>query len=207
MDTACSCTEGMNPPHDYPTEILTTLDAHLFHPVRLIVYGRGAIRLGFSHPRPEHHATQDIDGIIPLNEVDQLADNDEFWDAVERTNQTLAAKGLYLTHLFQEDQVFLRPNWHDHLVPILYPETRHLRLFRPHSIDLILTKMMRGNDEEDMRDIEFIVHHDRITGALMEPAFASVRIPDVAEFHDAFRRALPIVRKILESAEGPARNR
>ena len=31
------------------------------------------------------------------------------------------------------------------------------------AIDFVLTKMMRGNDEQDMADAEFLVRHDRIT--------------------------------------------
>ena len=72
------------------------------------------------------------------------------------------------------------------LMPVLLnnpqrPPTRWLRLFRPHTIDLILTKMMRGNDEQDMEDIRFLIQHDGITVAQMEPAFATVRMPDVIE--------------------------
>lgn len=68
-----------------------------------------------------------------------------------------------MTHMFDEDQVFLRPDWSEHIVPVLRPATRHLKLFRPHTIDLILTKMMRGDDEWDMEDIDFLVRHDGIT--------------------------------------------
>jgi hypothetical protein len=84
----------------------------------------------------------------------------------------------------------------------LRPETRFLKLFRPHTIDLILTKMMRGDDPQDMEDIDFLVRHDRITRELMEPAFAKVRMPDVVELHDAFERALPLVRGILDRHPG-----
>jgi hypothetical protein len=104
--------------------------------------------------------------------------------------------------MFDEDQVFLRPGWADHIVPVLRPETRFLKLFRPHTIDLILTKMMRGDDPQDMEDIDFLVRHDRITRELMEPAFAKVRMPDVVELHDAFARALPVVRGILDRHPG-----
>jgi hypothetical protein len=30
--------------------------------------------------------------------------------------------------------------------------------------------MMRGNDEQDMEDIRFLIEHDGITAAQMEPA-------------------------------------
>jgi len=38
-------------------------------------------------------------------------------------------------------------------------------LFRlpPATLDLILTKMMRGEDSQDMEDRAFLIQHDRIT--------------------------------------------
>lgn len=123
---------------------------------------------------------------------------------MERTNQLLEPRGLYITHLFPEDLVFLRPDWHEHILPVLRPPTRHLKLFRPHTIDLILTKMMRGDDPQDMADVEFLVRHDGITREQMEPAFANVRMPDVVELHDAFARALPLVRAILDDGSHSA---
>lgn len=93
--------------------------------------------------------------------------------------------------------MFLRPDWESQVVPVRRPPTRWLRLFRPHTIDLILTKMMRGDDALDMDDVAFLVRHDRITADQMEPALAAVRMPDVVELHDAFRKALPVVRDIL----------
>jgi len=121
---------------------------------------------------------------------------------VERTNQLLEPKGLYITHLFPEDLVFLRPDWAEHIVPVLRPKTRWLKLYRPHTIDLILTKMMRGEDPQDMDDVDFLVRHDGITREQMEPAFANVRMPDVVELHEAFARALPVVRGILDRHSG-----
>ncbi|MBL9145856.1 MAG: hypothetical protein JNM99_19410 [Verrucomicrobiaceae bacterium] len=185
---------------DNPSEVLSTLDAALDHEVSLVLYGRGALCLGYDGVRPEFGSTKDVDGIIRNVELQTLVNDDQFWDAVDATNKQLEPKGLYITHLFQEDQVFLRPEWEQHIVPVLRPPTRHLKLFRPHTIDLILTKMMRGNDLQDMQDVEFLVRHDHITLADMEPAFANVRMPDIQELHEAFDRALPVVRQIITKA-------
>ncbi len=167
------------------------------HEVSLVIYGRGSLCLGFDKTLPDFYATQDVDGIIRMDQLDALVNDEGFWDAVDRANKHLEPKGLYITHLFQEDQVFLRPDWEQFLVPVQRPATRFLTLFRPHTIDLILTKMMRGNDDQDMQDVEFMVRHDRITAEQMEPAFANVRMPDIQELRDAFQRALPVVRDIL----------
>ena len=44
--------------------------------------------------------------------------------------------------------------------------------------DLILTKMMRGDDPQDMADIAFMVRHDRITAAQVESVFVDAVIPE-----------------------------
>ncbi|MBL9154724.1 MAG: hypothetical protein JNK37_19750 [Verrucomicrobiales bacterium] len=186
---------------DNPSEVILTLDAKLDHAVSLVLFGRAALCLGFDRPRSAFSATEDVDGIIRMSQLDDLVNDDAFWDAVEETNLYLEPKGLYITHLFQEDQIFLRPDWERQLVAVGRPKTRWLELLRPHSIDLILTKMMRGADPQDMDDIAFMVRHDRITADQMEPAFAAVRMPDVVELHDAFRKALPVVREILRREE------
>lgn len=182
-----------------PVELIETLDRALDHPVSLVIYGRGALCLGFDNPRQEFFNTQDVDGILSFHQADQLTSDEQFWEALDLTNRKLEPRGLYITHLFQEDQVFLRPEWEQHIVPVLRPPTRWLKLYRPHTIDLILTKMMRGNDVQDMQDVAFLIQHDGITLEQMEPAFAKVRMPDVPELHEAFARALPVVRGLLAS--------
>jgi hypothetical protein len=184
---------------DNPTEVILTLDRELDHEVNLVLYGRAALYLGFADAPAEFGTTQDVDGIIPLAQLPDLMEDHRFWDAQERTNRILEPRGLYITHLFCEDQVFLRPDWELHLVPVSRPTTQWLRLFRPHAVDLILTKMMRGNDPQDLEDIAFIVRKSRVTLAEMETACQQVRIPEIPELRAAFQQALPIVREILLS--------
>lgn len=180
-----------------PEEVISTLDSQLDHEVSLVVFGRGSLCLGYSNAPSEYFTTQDVDGIIRMEQLESLVNDERFWDAVDRTNLLLEPKGLYITHLFQADQVFLRPDWERFIEPVTRPVTRYLKLFRPHTIDLILTKMMRGADEQDMQDVEFLIRHDRITSEQMEPAFRDVRMPDIQELRDAFERALPVVRRLL----------
>ena len=88
--------------------ILTTLDARLNHAVRLIIYGRAALALGFSDPPADTSRTLDVDAIIPMSEVDAFRSDGGFWDAQEGTNDELKKEGLYITHLFEANLVFLR---------------------------------------------------------------------------------------------------
>jgi len=182
---------------DNPTQVLLALDRELDHEIPLVLYGRAALHLGFPTHPGIYGTTQDVDGIIRLSQLSDLMNDEAFWLAQERANQYLEPQGLYITHLFSEDQVFLRPDWEHYLVPVDRPPTRWLRLFRPHAIDLVLTKMMRGNDPQDMEDVAFLARHGGVTAEQMEAAFACVRMPDVRELKDAFERALPVVRKIL----------
>jgi hypothetical protein len=189
---------------DNASLILETLDRHMNHPVRLILYGRAALQLGFANPPPDVAESKDVDAIIPLADLDQLSADESFWEAQEKTNHELRPTGLYITHLFQADQVFLRRDWEQHLVPITHPPTRWLRLFRPATPDLILTKMMRGDDPQDMADVAFLIRHDRITPLQVESAMAEAVLPDLVELRDAFERAKPLVRELARQAGSAA---
>jgi hypothetical protein len=176
--------------------ILLTLDSHLDHLVPLVLFGRAAIVLGFKNPPPAVARTLDVDAIIPISQAATLRNDEQFWEAQELTNAQLKKEGLYITHLFQADQIFLRRDWEKSLVAITQPQTRWLKLSRPATLDLILTKMMRSADTEDMADIAFMIRHDRITADQIEEVFRDVVLPEIVELHDAFKRAQPTVRKL-----------
>ncbi len=175
-----------------PLLILQTLDRHLDHPVELTLYGRAALALGFPSHEPRHDTTQDVDAIIPLAQLEELRADAQFWDARDAANAELAKRGLYLSHLFTEADVFLRPDWLSRRVPVASSFTR-LKLFRPATLDLILTKMMRGADPEDLRDIAFLLKNEPVSTAELRAAFDRVRTPDIQELRDAFRAAQPRV--------------
>ena len=178
---------------DNASTILRTLDARLDHSVRLVLYGRAALQLGFNGAPPEVARSKDVDAIIPIGDIATFDDDIGFWDAQAATNDELRPRGLYIMHLFPADMVFLRRNWEDYLVLVTRPETRWLRLFRPATVDLVLTKMMRGADPQDMADARFLVEHDDITRAQLEQAFSEVVLPDLVELRDAFAKARPLV--------------
>lgn len=177
------------------------LDGLLDHEVSLVIYGRASIALGFNDVPEAIGRSLDMDVILRFSNAARLDADDQFWEAQAKLNADLEKRGLYMTHMFEENQVFLRPDWESQIAEVLRPPMRYLKLFRPHTIDLILTKMMRGDDPQDLSDIEFLIEHDRITREQMEPAFQTVRMPDIQELRDAFERALPRVREILDRYE------
>ncbi len=96
---------------DNASLILQTLDDHLDHSVRLVLYGRAALQIGFAEPPQGVAQSKDVDCIIPATDLDALTADEGFWNAQEATNLKLRPLGLYITHLFRTDEVFLRQNW------------------------------------------------------------------------------------------------
>ena len=179
-----------------PEIIALALDRHLRKPTRLILYGRAAIGLGYANTPSEIYSTFDVDVILPQLEIETIEHDDQFWDALEQTNAELEPTGLYLTHLFVDDQVILTPDWLNHLVPIRLPNLANLQLARPSTGDLILTKMMRV-DPQDRDDIKFLLseldHLDRFRCDFLERA----RLPDIEEIQSAFRENWNWINKYL----------
>jgi len=181
----------------HPERLLQALDEALDHKVQLIIYGRSAIWLGFENPPAAAATTQDVDAIIPTERVQAFADDLRFWDARDAVNERFKSEGLYITHLFPESEVFLRQGWARYLVPITRLHLNHLELFRPATVDLVLTKMMRGNDEQDMADAGFMIRHDRISETQLLEAFSQMQPIELVELRDAFARATPIIMKLV----------
>jgi hypothetical protein len=180
--------------------IVSVLDGLLTREAKLIIYGRAAIALGFENPPEATQRSLDVDALLSTSCESTFADSSEFWEAQAQLNQCLEREGLYMTHIFPADMVFLRAHWEREIVPTLRPALKHLRLFRPATLDLLLTKMMRGNDEQDMQDIDFLIRHDRLAQAQIEGAVADVLIPDNQELRDAFARAKPTVLALAAKA-------
>lgn len=187
----------------HPERLLVALDEALDHPIDLIIYGRGAIWLGFNSPPAAAATTQDVDAIIPNQQVQALADDLRFWDARDAVNERFKSEGLYITHLFPESEVFLRRQWANHLVPITRLKLSRLKLFRPATIDLVLTKMMRGNDEQDMADAGFMIRHDGITESQILTAFSEMKPIEPVELQGAFAKAKPTILALAREVSRP----
>ena len=125
-----------------PLHILQTLDRHLTKPAEITIFGRAALALGFPNSPAAFATTQDVDAILPLPWIAADVANMDFWQALQKTNAGLEPAGLYITHLFGEEQVMLRRQWEQHIVPITRLDLKWLQLTRPATIDLLLTKMI-----------------------------------------------------------------
>lgn len=181
---------------NHPEHIIKTLDGHLHQATRLILYGRAALALGYPDAPDAFHSTMDVDAILPEVEMAAIEADDGFWDAIEKTNQELLASGLYITHLFSDQQLIIRPDWLDHLVPIPMQGLRLLELQRPSTEDLILTKMMRI-DPQDRSDIRFLLTHSHINQDKLEDFLKAANIPEIAEIQEAFQSNSQWLRTLL----------
>lgn len=184
---------GMN----NPLHVLQTLDSYLVRPAEITLFGRAAMVLGFKDAPAKFAATRDVDAILPLQWLAASDENLDFWQAQQKTNAQLEAEGLYITHLFRESEVILTPEWLTNRVAVSL-ELKHLSVFRPSSIDLVLTKMIRG-DDNDLADIQFVLSKEPATADQLRAAFARARTPDVPEIRALFQNAQPKVLALVEN--------
>ena len=168
--------------------ILRELDAKLRAPIRLVLFGRGALALGFQPALPKWTQTLDVDAIIPIQEENEFEENDDFWTALEAVNDALGHKELYFTHLFNEDQIILSKGWHEKIVPLPL-HLRNVVLYRPSTLDLILSKTARADDPEDRADILELIRRENIGLSTIESAFQEARIPEIEDLRVQFGKA------------------
>jgi hypothetical protein len=158
-----------------PLRILKAVDQHLTLPTEITLFGRSALALGFSPTPAYFHNTKDVDGILPVSWLQPPDEHEDFWRAVQLANAELEPDGLYLTHLFREVDVILQPDWCNRRVRIEV-DLKQLAVFRPATIDLVLTKMARA-DDDDLQDIQFLIRAESLTQDQLEAAFARARAP------------------------------
>ena len=183
-----------------PLRILQTLDKHLEAAAEITLFGRAALALGYPNAPSSFHNTQDVDGILPLAWLNAEDSHDDFWRALQETNQELESDGLYLTHLFRELDVILTPAWIGCRKKLELGLVK-LKVYRPATLDLILTKMARG-DEEDLRDIRFLLEQEPLTPDELRNAFQSARLPDLPEIPELFLAAQPKVLALVDPNAG-----
>jgi hypothetical protein len=164
--------------------ILDTLDQLLDSRVELTLYGRAALHLGLPNAPEEVAYSRDVDAVLYMGQAEELAETTNFWEALEKTNETLAADGLYISHLFEESQVILRPVWRQERASISGPWTK-LRVFRLSDPDLLLSKLMR-DDPQDLRDALTIASARPMSLIEIESALEQAVVPPLAEIEEQF---------------------
>ncbi|HEY0793940.1 MAG TPA: hypothetical protein VGD78_22955 [Chthoniobacterales bacterium] len=189
-----------------PHRILKILDRNLAHSAELTLFGRAALALGFGQALPEWGESLDVDIIVASHLSATLDQDDQFWAAIEATNGQLASSGLYVAHIFDEEQLIIRPDWYVQKQRIHLRDLGKITLYRPATLDLILTKMARADDPEDRRDVLTMIALDRLSPHAVRQAIAAARVPDLPDVVEQFRRAKAFIEEQLANqpeAPGP----
>lgn len=184
--------------------IAETVDRHLTEKTEIIVFGSSALLLD---PRYAEHltarVTNDVDIIIPAEREMKIDADRGFWNAIESANKELEPAGLYITHIFPESEVTLTPEWQQHTERLETPFLAKLNIARPRVLDLIISKMGRGDaqDAEDVRALLRLEHQvsgEIITAADVQAASARARVPAVYQniFPEACRRIVAAVEEV-----------
>jgi hypothetical protein len=165
--------------------LLQRLDDLLAQPVDLTLYGRAALLLGYPEPKPEYALSLDVDAVLWMGQAEELERSGNFWTALDQINSEFESDGFYMSHLFDEDQVILTPNWRSNRVAI--PRTfRNLSLHRLSNADLLLSKLMRY-DPIDLSDLTFIIHQSHLLPLDVAHIVGQARIPDSEEILEQMR--------------------
>ena len=179
-----------------PLIILRELNKHLANPLELTLIGRAALNLGFDPPIGGKNAgfTHDVDVVVTSDQEKELDQNEDFWTALEKTNNNLKNNELYLSHIFVETQIILGKNWQERKTKIDLPELNKITLYRPSCVDLMLTKRARANDPEDRKDILEIIQRGKLTQTVIEDAFKTAKCPHAEDLVEQFELAKQFIR-------------
>lgn len=184
--------------------IAGSLDHHLTEKTEIVVFGSAALLLD---PRYARHfaarVTNDVDIIIPAERELKVDSDQGFWRAIEAANKELEPDGLYVTHIFPEREVALTPEWQQHTVRLEIPNLNNLTIVRPRVLDLIVSKMGRG-DAQDLEDVRTFVHLEHkvsgqiVAAAEVDAAAHRARVPTVYQeiFPTARRRVIAAVDEV-----------
>jgi hypothetical protein len=157
--------------------ILATVDKCLSRrlPVTLHLLGGAALDLVYNIER----FSEDVDCFCSLTEA-WVFDSDEFHNALATANAALEPHGLYLTHVFDEDELVHLPDWTSRLTnpPPAAPVFQHFAYDAVSAEDIILSKITRF-DEKDRMDIQDLMRTRAITADRIDQLIASVVVPDV----------------------------
>ncbi len=129
--------------------------------------------------------TEDADCLLDDAELKALVEEAGFEEAVARTNEELAPRGLYVSHIFGPEQEILTPSWRAscRAVPA-FSGRLTVSVLGPR--DLIVSKLGRG-DEQDLEDVFFLMRTVGLSAAAVRQAVAEAVVPGI--LRDVFTAA------------------
>ena len=145
-----------------------------------------ALDPGIFRAAPDAALSKHVDAVLWLGQAEELLATN-FWDALGEVNREFADRGLFIGHLFREDQVILSPDWRHRRTPIP-GDWAKLRLYRLGDADLLLSKLMRI-DEADQQDALFICRAAGLDHERVRSEIAEARVPPIPEIEAEFAMA------------------
>jgi hypothetical protein len=187
--------------------IAAAVDRHLADNTEIVVFGSAALLLDRRYAQHlSARVTNDVDIIIPAQREMKIEADRGFWRAIEKANHELEPEGLYITHIFPEREVTLTPEWQQHTVRLETPTLERLSISRPRILDLIVSKMGRG-DTQDLDDVRTLLHLEHkvtgkvVTAAEVQAAAERARVPEVyREIFPEARRRIVLTAEEVERA-------
>lgn len=144
-------------------------------------------------------ATEDADLLLDDREFQLLGEQSNFGEAVEATNAELEPRGLYLSNIWGPEQQILTPSWREHCRPVSSLEFRRITLTALGPLDIITSKLARG-DDEDLADIEHLLRVERLRPEAVRAAVVSALVPEI--LREAHQAALPRLEELLGRQPG-----
>jgi Nucleotidyltransferase of unknown function (DUF6036) len=95
--------------------------------------------------------------------------------------------------LFNEDQIILSKDWYEKIEPLAL-DINNIVLYRPSTLDLILSKTARADDPEDRADILELIRREKIDLSTIETVFREARIPEIEDLRIQFEKAKEWIR-------------
>ena len=116
---------------------------------------------------------------------------------MEATNRALEPRGLYLTHIWGPEQQILTPRWREDCRPVEALALSRLEVSVLGPLDLIASKLCRA-DDLDLKDIRYLIRHERLAGDQVLAAVKSALVPEV--FADVFPSSLQKLEALLRTS-------
>lgn len=192
---------------NHAREILSAIDAKIDRAIELTLYGRAALALGFENAPPEYFQSKDVDVVLWLRQGEELLEHTNFWDVVQEVNEEFRDQERYISHLFEETQVVLTPEWKEQRI-LIKGDWQKLSIYRLGDQDLFLSKLMR-DDPQDLADARFIAVRAGWDSKDTAEVIGRARVPNMPalreEFSQTARQFLALhpdrtLRVTLESA-------
>ncbi len=112
----------------------------------------------------------------------KIFESPDVFKAIQETNEALEGKGLYMTHIFDEDGLVHTNDWISRLAPPpdTAPKFTNFKYDAVSPEDIIISKITRF-DEKDKQDIALLMQTNSISKEEINKLIPDVSVPQLWE--------------------------